>query len=369
MALNAIVVSPAPPGHGGLGRAAEAAAEGLRSHGVDVAYVALPRHPTPVQRACQRRPLRRWSWVGRWADRAVMRRRIPEGWSFAYAVPGFLPTRGVRILHQATFHPETVQEQVAAARERAGGGRTFMTVREARLLSAELAAADLIRTESRAVTDDLLARGVAGERIVLASPGVDLDLFRPTPRERTEGIVVAFVGTLSLWKGVDILVALERNLRGLAEVHVVGGPVDSWSRRLVRDAQFRYRRSVPELMADADFLVLPSASDGFGYVVLEAMAAGAVPIVTPAVGAAELVRAVDPSLVVAEREFPERAPDLIRSLSRRTLAIRAREVARDYERAARAEEAAAQLLIGLASAAGLPVPTPSSTSAKSPAPP
>lgn len=247
------------------------------------------------------------------------------------------------VLHQATFHPDTVREQVRIARRRAGGGRGFISSYEARVQRQELGRAHVIRVESSAVRNDLIDRGVSPDKIVLAAPGVDLARFQP--QERGPDLLVAFVGTLSLWKGVDVLTALQRSLAGIARLEVIGGPVDPWSRRVAAAAGFARAESVEALLGRADALVLPSASDGFGYVVLEAMAAGAVPFVTPSVGARDVVGQLAPELVIEAENFADVLPDLVRSLPLAELSWRARRLAANYERNAMAQHAMHAVLV------------------------
>ncbi len=272
------------------------------------------------------------------------RRRTPSEWDLAYAMPGFLPQGpGVRVLHQATHHPDIVRSTLAEARLRAGGGRGFLTAREARHQVRELQSATLIRTESTAVHRELLAHGVEPGRLVHVPPGVDLDRFRPA--KKRERLQIAFVGTLSLWKGVDVLVRLARAVRPWADVVVAGGPVCPWSRRLVSDAPLlQINEAVPELLGAAHALVLPSVTDGFGYVVLEAMAAGAVPFVTPAVGAADDVRRLDEALVQPREVFVDAVVELLKTLPLADLSVRARQLVQSRDRSSVARTAARALL-------------------------
>jgi glycosyltransferase involved in cell wall biosynthesis len=323
-------------------------ADGLKAAGLAVSYVGAP--PPGIARAvADRRPLRRLASLTRELERRAVGRSVPGGWQLAYAMPGFLPRRangGVRVLHQATRHPRQVHAALSAARRSAGGGRGFMTRREMRRLEAELEEADVVRTESRAVAEELIAYGVRAERVVVAPPGVDLVRFSPgRPFER---LTIAFVGPLSLWKGLDILAALAEELGKDAQVDVVGGPVCPWSRRLTERASFGQHTEVAPLLARAHALVLPSATDGFGHVVLEAMASGAVPFVSPEVGAAEIVQRIDAQLVQPRAQFATAVPELLRTLPLPDLAARARGIAEEFDRERMAEQAGQQVLAAAA---------------------
>jgi glycosyltransferase involved in cell wall biosynthesis len=342
---TAVVVTPAPPGVHGLGGAAGAMLDGLRLHGVDARPAGiLPASRRRLRRVVASRPLRRCAPLVREVDRICVRRAVPAGWDLSYAMPGCLPGSafGLRVLHQATEHPAVVLEATRTARARAGGGRGFMTGLEARRLVGELARADIVRVESTAVAAQLTARGVDARRVVQAYPGVDLERFRPAPRD--DRLHVAFVGALALWKGADVLVELERRLQPSAVVEVVGGPVCPWSRRLLERARFRYADDVPAVMATSHYLVLPSVTDGFGYVVLEALASGCVPFVSPHAGAAEVVRRLDPRLVQPPARFAERVPELMRTLPFEDLSRRARSLAGEFEYQAMARVSAARVL-------------------------
>jgi glycosyltransferase involved in cell wall biosynthesis len=341
---RAVVVTPAAPGVHGLGGAAGAMLDGLRSHGVDARAVGvLPPSPRGIRRVVASRPLRRCAPLMREVDRISVRRATPEGWDLSYAMPGYLPgPSGLRVLHQATEHPDVVLDATRRAHARAGGGRGFLTALEARRLVGELGRADVVRVESSAIAAQLTARGVDAARVVHAYPGVDLARFRPAARD--DRLRVAFVGVLALWKGADVLVELERRLRPGAVVVVVGGPVCPWSRRLVARARFRRAHDVPAVMATSHYLVLPSVTEGFGYVVLEALAAGCVPIVSPHTGAAEVVRRLDPRLVQPLARFADEVPELIRTLPFEDLSRQARALAEEFEYHAMARASAGRVL-------------------------
>jgi glycosyltransferase involved in cell wall biosynthesis len=104
------------------------------------------------------------------------------------------------------------------------------------------------------------------------------------------------------------------------------------------------RLQVAPLLAGAQALILPSASDGFGYVVLEAMASGAVPFVSPEVGAAEVVRRIEPRLVQPRETFAEAVVELLAELPLADLARRARSIAEGLERRTMAARAAKAVL-------------------------
>lgn len=150
-------------------------------------------------------------------------------------------------------------------------------------------------------------------RIRVVPPGVDTGLFRPRPSERARAAlgvaghrVVMFLGRLQRVKGPDVAIravgeAFRRDPEGTEDVIlvVVGGPSGpdgpAEAARLKRLAEElglgervrflppRPHHELPEVYAAADVLVMPSRSESFGLVALEAQACG-VPVVASSVG-------------------------------------------------------------------------------------
>ncbi len=255
-----------------------------------------------------------------------------SGWDLSYSTPGSVPVErgsGIRVIYQATRHP-AVERAALRRGERETGGRGDLSRGECRRREREIERADLIHVTSLAVREEMLEAGVPAEKLVHSYHGVDLEQYRPG--EKANSLTIAFVGPLSLRKGVDIVADLHARLGGEATIEAVGGPICPWSRRLAEEADFAAGSSVPETLAKAHVLVLPSRSDGFSFVVLEALAAGTVPIVTPEVGASEIVRRLDERLVIERTEFVEATADLLPRLDLPALSAAARALAEEFDR-------------------------------------
>jgi glycosyltransferase involved in cell wall biosynthesis len=343
---EAVVAAPAPLGTGGLGGAAAEFADGLEALGCRASYVGIPPLG-PATRVARSRPFRRLfgKGPGRRAVSRSVRRAVPaEGWDLVWACPGAAPVgrgRGVSVVHQATRHPALHWEATRRG-ERETGGQGTITRAEVRRCEYELRRADLVHVTTDTVREQLLDAGIEAERIVQAPLGVDLARFRPG--RKNEVLTIAFVGPLSMSKGVDAAAELAVRLGDEARVEAVGGPSCRWSRGVVEAAPFVHGESVAATLAGAHFLVLPSRSDGFSYTVLEALASGAVPIVTPEVGAAEVVRALDPRLVVPREGFAEEVAALLPRLDLERLAPAARELAEGFDRERTAPRVAGAVL-------------------------
>jgi glycosyltransferase involved in cell wall biosynthesis len=165
-----------------------------------------------------------------------------------------------------------------------------------------------------------------------------------------------FLGKLNVRKGVDVLVSgVEAALvDGMPiEVTLAGdGPLRAEVARLaarwpsqVRYLGFRELDEIPELLAWAHVLICPSRYDGWGMVVVEAMASGLPVIATPKVAAArDLVVAgengwlMEPGSAMAITQALARALESGPRLA--DLSSRARHAARPYDAAVGAERLA-----------------------------
>jgi glycosyltransferase involved in cell wall biosynthesis len=192
----------------------------------------------------------------------------------------------------------------------------------------------------------------------LAAAGFDISRGRVVPpaftpsglgRPRTllpgRPLRVLFVGYVNLAKGFHVLAEAVRELGSDVALTVVGGRQlpPSYLRQVAPDVQFTghvAQAEVARRMAEADVLVFPTLSDGFGLVQLEAMAQGLPVIATSACG--EVVRdGVDGFVVPSGESAPlvarlqrlRREPDLYAAMSRAAL-IRATEFSPDRHLAA-----------------------------------
>lgn len=141
--------------------------------------------------------------------------------------------------------------------------------------------ADAIVTPSTFARRSFLAEGVPEEKIITVPYGADLSAFHPVPKE-DEKFRVIFCGGLTLQKGVHYLLQAYSELRlPNAELWLVGNVAEE-----IRPFLERYRRadivthgSKPqsELLwyySQCNIFCLPSVQDGFGMVLLQAMACG-----------------------------------------------------------------------------------------------
>ena len=139
-------------------------------------------------------------------------------------------------------------------------------------------------------------------RIHVLYTGIDIDAFAKVKRGdfrkeinvTSDAILIGAVGRLSEEKGMDILVdAMPRILSEFPSLTLLiagVGPLKNLLERRARDQGvgahihfLGYRNDIERLLRDIDLLVMPSKTEGFPLVLLEAMASG-VPVVASNVG-------------------------------------------------------------------------------------
>lgn len=171
-----------------------------------------------------------------------------------------------------------------------------------KLLRAFYNRCDAVIVPSRATLEDLKHHGL--KNLVHIPHGVDTDHFSPRFRSaewRTQvganpdQIVVGFVGRLVWEKNLRQLVEAYEQSRHSGAMHwmVVGdGPAREKLETLLPRAHFTGFLNGKELataFASLDLFVMPSVTETFGNVTVEAMASGTVPVCAAAGGAVDIV--------------------------------------------------------------------------------
>lgn len=201
---------------------------------------------------------------------------------------------------------------------------------------------------SRSTADDLVARGLEGERITVIPNGVDLDRYRPDPGiARFDTPTVLYLGRLKRYKRVDLVIRAVHRLRERLPALrlIVAGTGDDAPRlrALVAELDLQDRVEMPGFVSESEKIDLfrrawvhafTSPKEGWGISNLEAAACGTATVASDSPGLREsvvdgrtgfLVPHGDVDAVARRLEDILTRPDLRDRLGRQ-----ASEFARDY---------------------------------------
>ena len=190
----------------------------------------------------------------------------------------------------------------------------------AAFVRGSLRLADAVVVLSRAEREEF-ERWLEGRSVVLLPNGIDCAPYLRFPRAAADPAAplrLIYVGRLAPRKGLDeILGAFARLEAGgvPAELVIAGsGPDEMRLKRLaallgleerVRFAGPAFGEDKARLLSQADVLLLPSYGEGLPYALLEAMAAGVVPVVTRVGAVPDVVEAGVHGLFVQVRDAQE----------------------------------------------------------------
>lgn len=175
--------------------------------------------------------------------------------------------------------------------------------------------ADKIRVVSNRIKRSLVSAGVNESKITVLPIMVDLESFLAVGQGREvlsqKPSRFIFVGRLAAEKNVDLLVqafVMARAQQSDLSLKIVGsGPEKTRLLNLIKNLKaesqieiVEWTNNVPVEMSNADVLVLPSSHEGYGLVVLEAMAAG-LPVIATDVGCVGEVMLDDHQGLVVEK--------------------------------------------------------------------
>lgn len=147
---------------------------------------------------------------------------------------------------------------------------------------AELKLADRILACSELQKRALVGMGVETDRITVVPLWVDAAFWAAGPTRNTSHngpLRVLYAGAVSLRKGVPYLLDAMKELEGRATLTLVGAVPAEARETFFKGLPHTHHKYVPKqelrrLFSEHDVLVMPSLGDSFGFVVIEAMAAG-----------------------------------------------------------------------------------------------
>lgn len=213
------------------------------------------------------------------------------------------------VLERPNAHTRFCYEVVAAEHRRIGIETPHFDYRpnDAVLAreEAEFAESDFLLCPSKFAADSFMRAGFPAEKILRHQYGFDDTKYFPASAERypNRKFTALFVGVDAVRKGLHL--ALEAWLGSPAcqdgAFEIAGVLSAEFIKRFASSlahpsvVQLGHRHDVPQLMQNADVLLMPSIEEGFGLVCAEAIGAGCVPLASRA--CSELCRHMENALV------------------------------------------------------------------------
>lgn len=160
-------------------------------------------------------------------------------------------------------------------------------------IDRELDSADVIIVASTYVKNSLTQEGFAPSNIYVIPYG--FPKLNPKVYRKIDGkLKLLYVGGLSQMKGFSYMMAAYEKLQDLVDLYIIGGGIaTSCIQKSLGKVHYlgtMSHNSVLNCMRDADILLFPSLSDGFGLVVSEAMSQGTPAIVSDHCGAMDVIQ-------------------------------------------------------------------------------
>ena len=170
--------------------------------------------------------------------------------------------------------------------------------REIEVKKKEILLSDYIFVPSEIVKKSLLNLGIKEEKIIKIPYGVDISKFSPKEKYiKRDNLKIIFVGTITWCKGIEILLKAISELKKKikVELNLVGGMGNGKEILEKYKGLYNYYSYIPHeelqnMYKENDIFVFPSLIEGFGQVILEAMACGLPVIVSENTGASDCVR-------------------------------------------------------------------------------
>jgi glycosyltransferase involved in cell wall biosynthesis len=229
------------------------------------------------------------TWLPLRAEYAPWTVRVPKPPEWANVVhvntwlhPRFIPKNlpAIATIHHAVHHPDTLGYKGWL---RAAYHKHWIAPMERRVMRR----ANKVVAVSQFVADTA-KKTLVDVPIQVIYNGIDTNVFTPGTRVRkpTEPFRLLYVGSWMARKGVDLLAPIMSELGDEYELHYTGGPTSEKDKATMlpnmRDiGRLNGDAEVAKAMQNADALMFPSRSEGFGLVAAEAMACG-LPVFTSA---------------------------------------------------------------------------------------
>jgi glycosyltransferase involved in cell wall biosynthesis len=241
-------------------------------------------------------------------------RRIPEdtdifvGWSgFSLNSIRYAKVRGIpTILDHGSAHIQYHTDILKEEHEKFGSPIDF----DQRMIDKQLreyAEADYIALPSKFAVKTFVDKGIPEKKLICVPYGVNPSSFSPAPKE-DDVFRVIYVGGMTLQKGVHYLLQAFAELAlPNSELLLVGTMHDEMRPYIEKYPGARAIGSVPQselhkYYSQSSVFVLDSVQDGFGMVIIQAMACGLPIIASENTGGPDIIREGEDGFIVPIRD-------------------------------------------------------------------
>lgn len=258
--------------------------------------------------------LRVSSRFGRWASRRIPRCDVLQAWT-GYALEPMRAAKARGILAVATRASSHISTQARLLEEEYAAFGFPITAVSPRMIDRErreYEEGDFVQVFSTFALNSFLEHGFSRERLLLTPLAVDVGEVEPLgerPIAPDGPLRVLYLGQIGLRKGIHYLMDAARRVgEDAVSVSLVGGLAPEGEVLLKHcGATKAWRGGVPrselrQTLAEHDVLVLPSIEDGFGAVIVEALAAGLPVIATTNTGGPDVIEDGRTGFVVPARD-------------------------------------------------------------------
>lgn len=168
---------------------------------------------------------------------------------------------------------------------------------------------------SESTADDLVARGIARERIRVIYPGIDAAVYTPDPAQRSATPLFVYLGRLKRYKGVDLIIRAFAAMRHPTASLAIAGTGDHrpalerLAASLDLGERVRFLGFVDDcrklaLLREAWALAFTSPKEGWGITNFEAAACGTPVVASDSPGLRESVRDGETGFLVPHGDVP-----------------------------------------------------------------
>ncbi len=199
--------------------------------------------------------------------------------------------------------------------------------------------ADMVVVNSAAIKKELMGKyRLKPQKIKIIRSWVKIARTEKKIKKKYDAM---FVGRLSPEKGIDTLLDTAEILRdrkpSLTMAIVGDGDLRDWlleeleQRNLTKNVDYLgYKKTPRNLLKKAKLLLLPSRNEGLPMVILEAYSVSVPAIVTPFLGADEVVEDKITGLIVARKNFPRQTAKLLQNKNRlQKMSVQAKRKAKE----------------------------------------